>query len=128
MSAALDDRIAVLVAELEAKGAAYGVDTPEARRSIAVSVAIGRVAPPVSSGRRYDGLIGVAHNLAHGTTPGELARWSRLYGSLLGCQRRADDADRVADEIAASAADLRDDGATVAAWRAYATALRGAAS
>jgi hypothetical protein len=124
-----DNRIAALVAECEAKAREHPdladrYDNPAVRRSIANSVAIGRVC---GLGAAYGALIRTAHDWwptkgragnPHASAA-NVHRWAPHAAA-----RTADVADAVATFIADSGVDLLDDGATVTAWRAYAALLR----
>ena len=114
-----DDRIAVLVDDIAAAGAEYA--TPDRRRSIASSVAIGRAAPERAA--EYGALIATSNNWRHGDTPEKTAAHIHEH-TPWHADRIAGLSDDIAGHIEASSADLLDDGATAAAWRRYAAALR----
>lgn len=129
---AIDDRIAALIADREGMARKHPdladrYDGPSVRRSIALSVAIQRAVPGL--GNDYSALINTAHawwpTAGRADTPEAMAAWTREHRPHL-AERTAQLADAVAGHIEATAADLRDDGATAAAWRTYARALRGA--
>lgn len=141
--AARDDRIAALVGEGVAKAARWPEHAESyagrmVRCSIAVSVAIGRAAPVTVVPLTYGTLIATWNGWgppwhvgkawakwAQPGTPARSGRFAREFAEAGTCATLAGYADLVADHLAATPTDLLDGGATVAAWRTYAAALRG---